>query len=436
MSVFRRLLRITVPLAAVGLIAGAVLTREKWLPMLLLARTDTAAEPAHDDHDHSATERVRLSPTARANLGIVVRPLAPQTYWKSLTIPGTVIDRPGVTDRGVSAPIAGVVAEVHARPGDVVRPGDKLATLRVVSEAAQTAQAELYKTSREIELSQEQRSRLAGSSVPETRLIELDQQLRRYQAAAKASRLDLAARGFAPAQIDAAAAGQFVREIVVAAPLAEDAQFEVEELKANLGEQVPAGQAMFTLADHRNLYVEGHAFRSELPHVERAAREGWPISVLFPTDSVGDWPSFNDPLAIGHMANTGDPATRTFGFFLPLTNQSRTIRRDGRTMLVWRFRPGQRVRLRLPVAKLEGVLVVPADAVVRDGAEAFVFCQNGTAFDRTPVRVMHDDAGEVVLAPDGLGTNVAIAVNNAAALNRALRPKADGHGHDHHGHEH
>ncbi len=435
MTILRRLLRLVTPLAAVGLLAAAALTRDQWLPLVLPEHPTESEGHLDEDHDHSA-DRVRLSPTARANLGIVTRPLAPQTYWKSLTIPGTVIDRPGVTDRAVSSPIGGVVAEVHARPGDVVRPGDKVATLRVVSEAAQTAQSELFKTSREIELAQEQRSRLAGSSVPEIRLLEMDQQIRRFQAAAKASRLDLAARGFTPAQIDAVAAGQFVREIVVTAPPADEAVYEVQDLKANLGDQVQAGQALLTLADHRGLYVEGHAFRSELPNVERAAREGWPVAVLFPPEASGDWPPFTEPMTVSHMANTADPASRTFGFFLPLVNQNRTIRRDGRTMIVWRFRPGQRVRLRVPVEKLDGVYVVPADAVARDGAEAFVFLQNGSAFDRTPVRVLHEDAGEVVLSSEGLGANAVIAVNNAAALNRALRPKAGEHGHDHHGHDH
>src|SRR5438477_109021 len=84
----------------------------------------------------------------------------------------------------------------------------------------------------------------AGSTVPEARQIEVEQQIRRQQTAAKALRLDLGNRGFTPAQIDAAAAGQFVRELTVVAPPVADATFEVEELKVNLGEQVQAGQAL------------------------------------------------------------------------------------------------------------------------------------------------------------------------------------------------
>ncbi|MFO0809224.1 MAG: efflux RND transporter periplasmic adaptor subunit [Gemmataceae bacterium] len=430
MAFFRKVLRGLVPLAAVGVITAAVLTREQWLPFLLPEKPEAADEGSKDEP--AMAERVRLSPTARANLGIVVRALKRQSYWKSLTVPGTVTDRPGVTDRGVTSPLAGVVTEVHARPGDVLRPSDKVATLRVVSESVQTAQAELYKLSRDIEIAYEQRSRLAGTSVPEARLLEIDQQVRRLQAAAKASRLDLSNRGFTPEQIDAAAAGQFVREVTVVAPPTADALFEVEELKANLGEQVQAGQAIAVLSDHRSLFIEGHAFRSELPAVERAAREGWPVAVLFPSDPTGDWPSFDKTMTVAHMANTADPASRTFGFFLLLPNQSRTFKNGNREMLIWRFRPGQRVRLRVPVERFDGVYVVPADAVVRDGPEAFAFQQNGAAFDRIPVRVLHEDSGEIVLSPEGLATTAVIAANQAAALNRALRPKEDaGHGHSH-----
>src|SRR5262245_57929536 len=116
MVFLRKLLRLLVPVAAVGVIAVAALTREHWLP-LLLPEPAEADDKSAGEHGHADPERVRLSPTARANLGVVVRTLAPRTYWKAITVPGTVVDRPGATDRGVTAPLAGVVAEVHARPG-------------------------------------------------------------------------------------------------------------------------------------------------------------------------------------------------------------------------------------------------------------------------------------------------------------------------------
>jgi hypothetical protein len=143
---------------------------------------------------------------------------------------------------------------------------------------------------------------------------------------------------------------------------------------------------------------------------------------------------------VHHLSNQVDPVTRTFAFYLPLDNRATTFTRDGKTFFVWRYRPGQRVRLRVPVEKLgDEVFVLPAGALVREGAEAFVFRQNGDFFERRPVRVLYEDRTEVVLANDGsVGAGQFVVRNNAAAVNRALKAAAGGghEGHDHAGHSH
>lgn len=154
------------------------------------------------------------------------------------------------------------------------------------------------------------------------------------------------------------------------------------------------------------------------------------------------WPD-QGPLVVHHLADQIDPASRTFAFYLLLENQPRAFERDGRPHFVWRYRPGQRVRLRLPVDKLapaDGAmpLVLPAGAVVREGPEAFAFVKAGDVFVRQPVRVLHEDRQEIVLASDGgIGPADRVVRNQAAALNRALKaPAAEAeHGHDH-GHDH
>ncbi len=55
-------------------------------------------------------------------------------------IPGEVADRPGLSDRGVTSPAVGVVTAIHAFPGDTMRPGDPLFTLRLFSEYLQATQ--------------------------------------------------------------------------------------------------------------------------------------------------------------------------------------------------------------------------------------------------------------------------------------------------------
>lgn len=462
----RSLVAALAALAALG--AAAYFARGTWQPWLArqVAPDDkpaAAADPhAGHDHAHDHGERVKLSPQAQANLKLVVEPLLPETYARTLLIPGMVVDRPGLSDRGVATPVAGVVTEVKVQPGDTVGPGAPLVTVRIVSELLQNAQGDLFKAAKDLQIAGEN-LKLLRSAPPETiagsRIIEAENQERRARTTVSALRQQLLANGLRTGQIDAAAEGRFVTELTVSAPVlpapggslvaadpkgsaTDPPTFEVKELKAQLGEQLTAGQVVCILANHRQLYVEGRAFKSEAGLLEKAAQAGWPVRAEFAEEADG-WPAADDGLTIRHLANSVDPVSRTFAFFLPLENQSRTYARDGQTFLVWRFRPGQRVRLKVPVEQFEDVFVLPAAAVVREGAEAYVFRQNGDLFERKPVHILLEDREAVVIADDGsLGAGQFVARNGAAALNRALKAAAagggghEGHDHGHEGHSH
>jgi len=371
------------------------------------------------------------------------------TFWRTIQVPGMVVDRPAYSDRGIVTPVTGVVTKVHCFPGDTVQPGDTLFTLRLLSETLHLTQSDLFKTTQEIEITKEQKKRLSGvassGAIAEAKMIEIDNQLRRLTNAAQAYRQELQTRGLTPDQIDGVAKGKFVSEIVVKAPqqgtadkklLAglvvknpaallddnSDPTFEVQELKVELGQQVQAGQTLSLLSNHQALDIEGRAFRQETPLVEKAAKEGWPLEVEFMEDGGNDWPPLKQSFQIRHIANTIDPATRTFAFYLPLTNQARSFEKDGKTFLLWRLRPGQKVRLHVKVEKFENVFVLPADAVVREGPEAYVFRQNGDLFDRKPVRVVFQDRLHVVIANDGgIPPGLFVAQGGATQINRVLK---------------
>ena len=165
---------------------------------------------------------LKLSPQARQNLKLVSKPVKPQLFWRKILVPGEVVDRPGLSDRGVTSPAVGVVTQVHAFPGDTVRPGDRLFTLRLISEYLQNTQSELFRAIRETELINEQRERIsplaASGGVSQARLIELDQQLKRQQAAIDGYRQDLLTRGLSPEQIGEIQEGRFIASIDVVAP--------------------------------------------------------------------------------------------------------------------------------------------------------------------------------------------------------------------------
>lgn len=436
--------RVLKPLLAIALIAGAAFagysTRERWLPLLnkpvSTAAVDTGGEEV------APTGKVIVNDRAQHNLGLSAKPLKPQTYWKTIQVPGMVVDRPGVSDRGVVAPVTGVVVKVNHVPGDIVRPGDALFTLKILSESLHLAQSELAKATRDVELANAERKLLvaAAAAVAEARIIEVDNRIIRLQSTIKAYRQELLNRSLSPEMIDAVAAGQFVNEMTIAVPpkpadlvstvisAGSSFTFEVQELKAELGQQVQAGQLVCVLANHRKLTVEGRAFRDETPLLEKSVRESWPVEVDFQEDAASaDWGEIKQEFRIRYLANTIDPVNRTFAFQMPLENPSRIVDGDGKKLTLWRFRPGQKVRLLVRVEKLDNVFVLPADAVAREGADAFVFTQNSNTFERVAVRVLLQDRREIVLANDGsLPVGSYVVQGGAAQLNRMVKAGGGG----------
>ena len=459
-----------------GLGYGAYRTRETWHPYVFPEKTTKAAEghahgaeggkDEHAGHDHGArADRVKLSPQARKNLNLDVDTLTPQDYWRTMLIPGVVVDRPGESDRGVVSKVAGVVLAIKARPGDTVRAGEPLFTIQLASEFLQSAQTDLGKTAEELKFAVAKRKQVADLVEKGTQsgavLIEAENQVKRLTTQVQAYRRQLQVFGLTPEQVNLAEMREVITELTIVAPGAAPIAtpsiapgqsppsvplYEVQDLKVTLGEQVTAGQTLCLLANHQRLYIEGRAFKSEADALASAVEHKTPVRAEFADEAAGAWPA-QEPLLIHHLSNQVDPATRTFSFFVPLQNIPRSFEQDGKTHFVWRYRPGQRVRIRVPIEKLivlaaDGKtelppFVLPAGAVVREGPEAFVFVQSGDVFIRKPVRVLFADRSEIVIANDGSVSEAEFVVKNqAAAINRALKGQAAGGGGGHEGHDH
>lgn len=426
-------------------------TYEQWLPWVtgeFVEADETEGTPQIKE-----PKMLRLTPQARENLGLVSAPAKPEVYWRTIQLPGVIADQPGVSDRGVTSPAEGVITQVHAFAGDTVKPGETLFTIRLLSESLHTTQSDLFKATREIELVNEERERIkklaSEGTIAGRRIIELDQEIRRQRGLIQAYQQDLMRHGLVEEQISQIGKGEFVTSLEVTAPpvmpAAESSTnlvkpvvflepeprtdveiaYEVQNLKVDLGQQVQAGQLLSMLSNHRVLYVEGHAFKREATWLEQAAQEGRAIEIEFAEDDRTSWPPIEQTFEIRHIANTIDPVSRTFNFYIPLTNQARAYKKQGEVYVVWRFRPGQRVRLRVPVERFEGVIVLPAEAVAREGPEAYVFRQNGDLFNRLPVNVLHEDRRDIVIANDGSVTpGTFLAQGSAASLNRVMKAQA------------
>ena len=327
---FLKPLRLLSGVAVLAILAGAAFfTRDIWSPLFTTAETESHAEDSAPPIEEPKV--LKLSPQARKNLELVSKPARPQTYWRTIQVPGAIVDRPGRSDRGVTSPAVGVVSEVHAFPGDTVRPGDRLFTLRLFSEYLQNTQKEMFTSTKEAQIAREQLARLRPladkGSISGSKIIDLENQLRRQEAAIQAHRQDLLTRGLNPKQIDSVADGAFVSTVDVVAPPhltsrenlvtirhasfqqdeSADGSFayEVQELNAELGQQVQAGQLLITLANHSSLYLEGHAFKREAPYLERAAQNSWKISVEFAEDEPENWPKLEQSFEIRYLSKIG-----------------------------------------------------------------------------------------------------------------------------------
>ncbi|WP_442485076.1 efflux RND transporter periplasmic adaptor subunit [Aeoliella sp. SH292] len=425
-------------LVALGALATVgLLTKEHWLALFAPKQEQTSGE----DSPGMAlpNEQVLLTPQARKNLKLTSVSLQPREYWRTIQIPGVVVDRPGISDRGVVAPVTAVVTSIDHFAGETVTSGDRLFTLRLVGESFQASQTELFKASKEHEIVQEEIDRLTplaeSGSLPRRDLILLRNQQRRLDVSIQAHRQDLQIRGLSPQQIESIAGGTLVSDVIIHVPDGwrqdESGQsdlasvFELQQVHVEIGQHVQAGERLATLSQHQSLFIEGSAFRQELPLLQRAAEEGWTIDIKLLENSEFEWSEPMPPVTIHHISNTLNDDNRTISVFLPLENQVRTYERDGHRLYLWRFRPGQRVQLEVRVEQLENVFVVPASAVVHEVPEAYVFRQNGDLFDRKPVHVLHETPSEVVIANDGsVPPGIYVAQSGAAQLNRVLKSQA------------
>lgn len=430
---------------ALGAIAGGIALRNGAM------ENESAPAPTASSGANTPRSDVKfiVGEQAQANLGLTAMQLRAESFWNTITIQGMVVDRPGVSEQLVVAPTTGIVTQIFHVPGETVQPGELLFKLKLSSEVLHETQSELFKASQEIQLAKARRDRLvsAGEGVPQVRVIEVESEIARLEAAVKAARHELLIWGFSTADVDGVAQGKLVSGIPISVPRALSSSadtlpatqtaivpkhgYEVQQLSVEAGQQVQAGDVLCVLANHESLAIEGRAFRDETDLVEKSIEGGWPVEVDFQENDIGDWPSTDQPFTINHLVNTIDPVTRTFAFFVPLENQSKVVERDGSSQLLWRFRPGQKVRLYVRVQELHNVFVLPADAVVREGAEAFVFTQNVNTFERKPVHLLFHDRDRVVLANDGslsvykkgqeAWTVGAVVRNAAPQLNRMVK---------------
>lgn len=456
--------------AGIGAIAlltiAAFIFRDRWLPptrqwtvtMVGAEKAQDQEADAHNEHDHSGHDHaghdeansLELSSQARKNIDLQTGVVKLQNYMRRMSVPSIVMGRPGRSQVEVTAPLGGRVTRVYPIEGEAVQPGRPLFDLRLTHEELVQAQSDLLRSAEQLDVEQREIARLQevvnSGAVPGKQLLEREYEKQKLVAVLNAQRQSLSLHGLTEEQINNIVDNrQLVQGVTVVAP--EHAEhgnqddqlepFTVRSLQVRPGQYVDAGAPLCQLMDYGELYIQGRAFEHDSDELLRAAQQGWEVEAT--EEGRSGPPVVIRGLTIVYVDNEIEPESRALHFYVRLRNDvvhsSRT--KDGHQFLTWRFKPGQRMQLRVPVEEWTDRIVLPVDAVARDGAETYVFQQNGDHFDRVPVHVEYQDQVSAVIANDGsLFPGATVAMSGAHQLQMALKNKAGGGIDPHAGHNH
>ncbi|TWT43495.1 efflux RND transporter periplasmic adaptor subunit [Botrimarina hoheduenensis] len=451
-----RVALITGALLAIG--ATAYVTTNYWLPYVgsFVPKEDqVAGAPAddphagHDHEGHTEAASIELSDKGLKNIGYVPLVIQPTEYARTLSLPAIVVERPGRSQKHVTAPFTGLVTDIYAVNGEAVGPNEPLFEMKLTHEELVTAQTDYLQTQANLEVVNRELARLQGLGkgvIAGKRILEQQYEKQRLESALMAGEQALLLHGLAQEQVDdIRKTQQLFRSITVFSPEHRHSDeacegphlFTVQRLGIAEGEQIEVGRELAVLADHCALHVEATAFEDDAAAIRSAAREDRSVTArLLQSDSEED---IVQGLEVLYVADQIDPQSRALKVFFRLPNQVAYEKSlpGGKRFLEWRFKPGQRLQVSIPVETWDDQLVVLTTAVVDEGGESYVYRQNGDHFDQVPVHVVHRDQNAIVIANDGaLFPGDVVAGQGAFQMHLALKNQAGGGVDPHAGHNH
>jgi len=443
--------------------AAAVASSHLWLPPAgnNAAGDGEPNEAEHGDHvaastctghDHGGNEgnSIELSEQGRKNIGLTLATVEPRDYQRTVSIPAVLVDRPGRTEITVSTPMTGIVSRVAPIPGEAVSPGSPLFELRLTHEDLVEKQSQLLRAVEELDVVNREVARLeevtASGAVAGKRLLEREYEQQKIEAIIRAEREALILHGLSEEQIDAIIQQRrLLKELAIDAPELPDCgsngnheeYLQVAELSVTPGEHVTAGTPLCKLNDHCQLYIEGKAFEHDAEALNKAANEGVALTAIVENNGPGDYKV--PGLKILYVQNEVEMDSRALKFYVLLNNDlvRNELTPEGHRFIGWRYKPGQRVELLVPVETWKNRIVLPVEAIVQEGAERFVYQQQGNRFDRRSVHVEFRDQRHAVIENDGtLFPGDSVAADGAYQIHLAIKNQSGGGADPHAGHHH
>jgi len=365
--------------------------------LILLCITSSpvlAGEHGHEAGDHAGTHEggvVKLTPAQIRQAGLQTMVIKLQPRPEIIRAPGLVTFN-GYRLSDVTNLVDGVVRARHVRLGDKVKKGQILLTLTSTSLAQ--AQADFLRAEAEHRKSRQEWKRLeklaAQQIVSQARLQQAESAHQSAHANLAAARAALSAYGLRSRDIRKLTKRNEYGELILRSP--SDGTVVADHFR--IGQHVAAGTLLLQIADERTVWVEMQIPQSQLTKV----RPGQAASVVL---KEGGHRHAGRVANIHHQL---DQRTRTAGVRLEIEN-------DGDEL-----HPGMFVDAEIEAGHGEMTLLLPEQAIQRQGSEMIVFVEEEPGhFERREVRISKPAMGLVPVL-EGVKDGETVVIKGAFVL--------------------
>ncbi len=373
---------------------------------LLISAPAMAGEQGHEGHgDHEEGGVIKLTPAQIKQAGIVTETLQLRAKMQAITAPGTVaFNAYALAD--ITTLVDAMVHARHVRLGNHVKKGQQLVTLNS-TELAQ-AEAGYLKAKAEHNRSRQELARLKKLAkqkiISQARLQQADSTYQAMHANLAAARATLYSYGLNKHDISTLLKQEAYGLLTLRAPHA--GTVVADDFR--LGQHVAAGSRLMQVVDESHVWVEVKIPESLLSEI----RIGQSASVM-PKGAKVHYSG-----AVINIHHQLDVVTRTAGVRLEIQNSNDLLH------------PGMFVSAEIATGSGEKALLLPEQAIQRQGSELIVFVEEEPGhFERREVVVGKVNMGLLPIL-SGIKAGEPVVVNGAFVLASELA-KAGFEAHNH-----
>jgi len=328
----------------------------------------------HDEHGSGGHEKdggheeegapIKLSPEQIKQAGIQVLRVQQQKEKRVITAPGSV-SLNGYHVAEVTALVDGTVHARHVRLGDKVKKGKRLVTL--TSSALAQAQADYLRADGAYQTSKLDLARLEGlvqdKIVSQARFQQAQSNYQAAKANFAAAKASLSSYGMRNKDIKRLSSSKEYGKLVLRAPSA--GTVTADDFR--LGQHIAAGTRLMQIVDESTVWVEVKLSQSQIAGIHAGES-----AMVLSKDNKTTYPA-----KVMNVYHQMDTTTRTVGVRLEVQNPQDTLH------------PGMFVTAEIESGRGDtDVLLLPAEAVQRQGSELIVFVEEEPGhFERREVEV-------------------------------------------------